>query len=127
MKVKIVSIAVILPVLIVLGIASMVYTRSLAEEHVQAVGVVEARVRAGDMDGARRAHAEIEARWTAVTPLLRLWIYHADIDEVEARLKGLKVGLEVEYAPMIFDSAASLVQALNHLHHLDDLTLGNIL
>jgi len=127
MKKKAWSIAITLPLIVVLGVASMLYTRHVSQTYREAVTRVEESARAGDMEAAQRILAEVADGWEKNARLLQLWVTHADTDKVSTHFKGLQTGLELGNEGLVFENTAFLMEALEHLHHRDDITWSNIL
>ncbi|MCL1963612.1 MAG: DUF4363 family protein [Firmicutes bacterium] len=124
---KILSIAITFPLILALGIASMAYTHHISKTYREEIQRVEESARAGDMEGARHTLKRIIAEWETREKLLHVWVPHADTDAVSIHLQGLQVGLALGDTSLLFEHSAALMEALDHLHHRDDLTLGNIL
>ena len=86
MRKKVLSIAVVLPLLLLVSLLSMAFTR-----------------------------------W------LQGWVCHRDTDAVAEHLRGAQVGLTLGDETLFFSHTAALAEALEHLHHRDDVTLSNLL
>ena len=127
MRKKILSIAITLPLVLAMGISSMAYTRHVSQTYKEAVRRMEEHAAARDYESAGHALARVAEEWESRERLLRLWVPHMDTDAVSIHLEGMRVGLALQDEPLLFEHAAALMEALDHLHHRDDLTIGNIL
>ncbi len=127
MNKRILCVVITLPVVLALGISSMVFTQSVSEMYVDQVRELEELARAGDMAGAQKMLTDIATEWREKETFLQLWVVHQDTDTVTRHIIGVQVGLTLGDEALFFDHSAQLIEALRHLHHRDDLTLGNVL
>ncbi len=127
MRKKIIAIAITLPIVLSLGISTLLYTQHLSIQYREMVRRAEEYAYAGDMQAAQRALTEVATQWERMEPLLQIWVCHAETDTVTWHFKGMQVGLTIGDEPLTHDHAAALIEALEHLHHRDDLTWSNIL
>lgn len=127
MRKKVLSIAVVMPLLLLVSLLSMAFTRSVSLEGQEAVREMERYLRAGEPEAAQQALTALCARWERVTPWLQGWVCHRDTDAVAEHLRGAQVGLTLGDETLFFSHTAALAEALEHLHHRDDVTLSNLL
>lgn len=127
MQKRILTIVITLPIVLALGIGSMLFTQSISEGYITEMCAIERLVRYGDTDRALLLLSDLMMKWEKKEPLLQLWVCHVDTDAVTQRFKEAQVGLIVKDEVLFFDQAALLLEALEHLHHRDDMTWGNVL
>jgi hypothetical protein len=127
MRVKIASIAITLPIILLIGLLFMAYTQNVSDTHIQSVQKLERQVKNQQWDQALIAFTELSASWEAKKPWLQLWVDHADVDEVSKYIMETHVGLTLQEESVFFISTANLIESLMHLHHKDDLSLANII
>jgi len=127
MKYNIVSIAITLPIIIVIGIIFMAYTQNVANTYIDATRRLEENVRNGQWEQAQKELSDMAAGWNSKKQLLQLWAVHKDTDDVSKYLLEAQVGITLRDERLLFVSTANLAESLEHLHHKDDLNLSNII
>lgn len=127
MRKKIWSIAITLPLVLAFGIGSMAFTRHLSTAYKETVERAEDSVRAGEYEAAGSVLAKLAEEWEASEKVLRLWVPHTDTDGVTIHLKEARAGIALRDETMCAEHLTALLEALDHLHHRDDLTIENIL
>lgn len=127
MKSKILSIAIALPLIIILGITSMMHTQTISKHYIASIRQLEDHVRGAEWVQAQQVLTEVADHWDKEKPLLQLWVEHADTDSISTYLKELQVWLLLQNNRDALVSSAKLIESLEHLHHKDDLILANLL
>lgn len=127
MRRRLIAIGITLPILLLIGIGSMLITQHLSRTYVENIQRMEALARAGDYEGAQRQLTEVAEKWSKWEPWLQIWVNHSETDEVTTNIKAVQVGLVLEDEVLLFSHSTLLIEALDHLHHRDDLTVSNIL
>jgi len=127
MRAKVASIAITLPIIILLGAFFMAYTQNTSVKYIHTVEQLERHVKNQQWDQARQVLTDMHASWESKKPLLQLWVVHADTDNVSKYMKEAQVGLMLQDESVLFLSTANLIESLYHLHHKDDLNLANII
>lgn len=127
MKYKMISIAVTLALIIVLGIASMVHTQKVSNDYMEMIRQVENHARNQQWAEAQRVLTAVSNHWETQKPLLQLWVVHVDTDAISTYLKEVQIGLLTREDSVLFVSSAKLIESFDHLHHKDDLVLANLL
>ncbi len=127
MNKRILTIFITLPIVLALGIGSMLFTETISKEYAEEVLAMETLVRSGDKERALHLLSELITKWEKKEPLFQLWVCHVDTDTVTQHLKEALVGLVVSDEALFFDQTTLLLEALEHLHHRDDMTWGNVL
>lgn len=127
MKSKTLSIAIALPLIVILGVMSMTHTQNVSNQYIDAIRQLEEHARVADWVAAQLTLTDVTNRWDKEKPLLQLWVEHADTDDISTYLKELQVGLLLQNESVFFVSSAKLIESLEHLHHKDDLILSNLL
>lgn len=126
MRRKLLSIVVVLPLLVFTGVASMAVAQSVSQRGQAMVDMLESAMRAGEPESALAAARELEANWSKWETALQLWVCHEDTDQVREKLLLVLCGLENGDRSLVMENAALLREALEHLHHRDDVTWSNI-
>ncbi|MDR0897001.1 MAG: DUF4363 family protein [Oscillospiraceae bacterium] len=127
MKRKIMSIAITLPILLGLGLFSMLYTRDISDHYVAMAEELRDAAEADDWELARQQMDAIYEDWRSREGILQIWVPHRDTDEVQKQMEGMQAGLAIRDKSLMMEHAAGLIEALDHLHHRDDLSISNIL
>lgn len=126
MRRKLLSIVVVLPLLVFTGVASMAVAQSVSQRGQAMVDMLESAMRAGEPESALAAARELESNWSKWEAALQLWVCHEDTDQVREKLLLVLCGLENGDRSLVMENAALLREALEHLHHRDDVTWSNI-
>lgn len=127
MKYKVASIAITLPIIILVGSLFMMHTHNISATSIQTVQQMEAYVRERQWDNAQQVLTSISNEWETNKPMLQLWVVHADTDAVSSSINEAQVGLTLRNENIFFMGTARLIESLEHLHHKDDLNLANII
>ncbi|MDR0929171.1 MAG: DUF4363 family protein [Oscillospiraceae bacterium] len=127
MRLKIVSIAITLPILLGLGLFSMLYTRDISDHYVAMAEELRDAAEADDWEDAGQRMDALFADWQSREGVLQIWVPHRDTDEVQKQMEGIQAGLAIQDKSLLMEHAAGLIEALDHLHHRDDLSISNIL
>lgn len=126
MRKKVLSIAITLPLLLALGIGSMTAARHISLEGQRFAEEILSAMRAGEPESAYQAAARLEEIWRKWETWLQLWVCHEDTDEVREKLQLVLCGLENDSRATTLENATLLREALEHLHHRDDVTWSNV-
>lgn len=126
MRQKVLSIAVALPLVVVMGLWTMSAAQRVSEQGQAMVDEIEAAMRAGEPESACAAARALEENWEKWEAALQLWVCHEDTDQVREKLLLVLCGLENDDRGMVMENAALLREALTHLHHRDDVTWSNV-
>jgi hypothetical protein len=127
MRRKILSIVIVLPILLGLGLFSMLYTRHVSDQYVAMAEELRDAAEADDWALARQRMDALYADWQRREGVLQVWVPHRDTDEVQKQMEGMQAGLTIRDKSLMMEHAAGLIEALDHLHHRDDLSISNIL
>lgn len=126
MRQKVLSIAVALPLVVVMGLWTMSAAQRVSEQGQAMVDEIEAAMRAGEPESACAAARALEENWEKWEAALQLWVCHEDTDQVREKLLLVLCGLENDDRGMVMENTALLREALTHLHHRDDVTWSNV-
>lgn len=126
MRTRVLAIAVTLPLLLAVGVGAMIFTRRVSEEGRRMVEQIETDMAAGEPDAALETALSLREKWKGWEPLLELWVYHSDTDEVRKKLLLIVSALNNGDRSVTLENTALLSEALEHLHHRDDVTLSNV-
>ncbi len=127
MQKKIWTIAVTLPLVVALGIATMAYTQFVSQAYEQEVQGMVGAYGLGDYAAAERILREMETEWEKREPLLQMWVPHSDTQLVRSSLQSARIGLVLRDDTLLLEQAAALQEALRLLRLQDDVNWHNIL
>lgn len=127
MKKKILCIAIALPLTLLIAFSTMAYTHGVSNHAVEKTERVIALSKDGEWERAQEIMEELFSFWEEKERILQTWVCHQDGDAVREALLLARSALENRRLPELMEYSVVLRDALDHLHHRDDIKMANIL
>lgn len=126
MRKKMISIAILLPLLLTCGIFSMVYTQSAVHACLPLIESAQEHAQRREWAQAEQLIGSAEATFLKKEQLLRVWTAHAVVDTVLQELQQVRTGLRLADESGVFEHFIALTYAVSNLDEYDDVSVVNI-
>lgn len=126
MRKKIISICVLLPLLLSVGVISLLVMQRGTENCLALIEAARVQADAGDIAAAGAYVREAEDDFERNKGVMCLFVEHSLVDQVQLMFQLAHNGVNNNAASELLESLATLSNALLHLNHHDDITLINI-
>ena len=126
MRKTLVTVAVSLALLLLIGFYTGGESRRTTREFSRAADELDTLVRAGEWESAQESLKTLRDAWEKRSDLLQTWVNHADVDTVSLAFRELSCALEMRETFYAMTAMEELREGVSHIYHRDSFALKNI-